>query len=141
MSLILLTCLYVNVCRQLSSDQTSTESTNYRIYCYTWTYNFLTMVLRSALNMVVSQWQMMCGLHQHLKFLSILHIFCNLKPVKYQFCNKFAFSKGDYEGLHNELQLIDWNDKLLPYSDNIDQMWQNFKCDLEKKVQKGLYLK
>jgi len=40
-----------------------------------------------------------------------------------------SFSKGDYEGLRNELQLIDWNDKLLAYSDNIDQMWQNFKCE------------
>ena len=48
----------------------------------------------------------------------------------------FAFSKGDYEGLRNELQLIDWNDKLLPYSDNIDQMWQNFKCDLEKSIER-----
>jgi len=44
---------------------------------------------------------------------SILHIFCNLKPVKCQFCDKFAFSKGDYEGLRNELQLIDWKEKLL----------------------------
>ena len=51
-----------------------------------------------------------------------LHIFCNLKPVKYQFCDKVAFFKGEYEGLRNELQLIDWNDKLLPYSDNIDQI-------------------
>ena len=66
----------------------------------------------------------------------MLHIFCNLKPVKYQFCDKFAFSKGDYEGLRNELQLIDWNDKLLPYSDNTDQMWQNFKCDLEKSIER-----
>jgi len=64
---------------------------------------------------------------------SILHVFCNLKPVKYQFLDKFGFSKGDNEGLCNEVQLIDWNEKLLPYSDNIDQMWQNFKCKLEKK--------
>ena len=49
-------------------------------------------------------------------------------------CDKYAFSKGDYAGLRNSLQKVEWNDLLQRYSHNIDDMWHALKCELDNRI-------
>ena len=63
----------------------------------------------------------------------VLQIECAFKIQNRDNTEKFAFSKGDYVGLRNSLQ-VDWEDKLLPYVDDVNDMWMVFKSELEGKI-------
>ena len=63
----------------------------------------------------------------------VLLVDCNFTADKRDCIGKLALSRGDYDGLRNSLQ-INWHDLLIPYSDNIDDMWLVFKSELENKI-------
>jgi len=63
-----------------------------------------------------------------------MHIGCKLKPVKCCSIDKYAISRGDYDGLRSSLQSLNWKELLSQYSDNINDMWHEFKRQLEDRI-------
>jgi len=63
-----------------------------------------------------------------------MHIGCKFKPVKCYSIDKYALSGGDYDGLRSSLQSLNWKELLSQYSDNIDDMWHEFKRQLEDRI-------
>ena len=63
-----------------------------------------------------------------------MHIGCKFKPVKCCSIDKYALSRGDYDGLRSSLQSLNWKELLSQYSDNIDDMWHEFKRQLEDSI-------
>ena len=51
-----------------------------------------------------------------------MHIGCKFKPVKCCSIDKYALSRGNYDGLRSSLQLLNWKELLSQYADNIDDM-------------------
>ena len=66
----------------------------------------------------------------------VILIQCQINPSCKQSLKKYAFSKGDNTGLRQSLQSVLWEDLFSVHIDNIDDMWQVLKNELQNKINK-----
>ena len=55
---------------------------------------------------------------------SVLLISCKLNLSSKHSVQRYAFSKGDYTGLHNSFQSVEWEKLFSAHTDNTEDMWQ-----------------
>ena len=65
---------------------------------------------------------------------SILLISCKISLSSNHSPQGYAFSKGDYIGLRNSFQSVEWEKLLLAYTDNTEDMWQVFKTEILDRI-------
>jgi len=66
----------------------------------------------------------------------VLQIQCKINPTCKQSPVKYAFSKGDYTGLRQSLQSVLWEDLFSAHINNIEDMWQVFKHEMQIRIEK-----
>ena len=64
----------------------------------------------------------------------VLQIQCKINPTCKQSPEKYAFSKGDYTGLRQNLQSVLWEDLFSAHINNIEDMWQVFKHEMQIRI-------
>ena len=65
---------------------------------------------------------------------STIRVSCKVNPITKISTGKPGFSKGNYDGMRNRLKSIRWRDLMSPHTDNIEEMWNVFKCELQESI-------
>ena len=65
-----------------------------------------------------------------------VQIQCKINPTCKQSPEKYAFSKGNYTGLRQSLQSVLWEDLFSVHINNVEDMWQVFKHEMQIRIEK-----